>query len=101
MKLMKKLPLLVLSLHAALAFAGTQKVAQEVVVVVPEGEARPAALAGQVNNFRHVLGNDNVLWVDSQPRVDGKASGFASMAVLVSPAHSILITLPHWPRPCN
>jgi len=85
MKLMKKLPLLLFALHAALAFAQPHKVAQNMVVVVPEGDARPVTLAAQVEDFRHALGQENVLWVDSQPRTDGKPSGFASMAVLNFP----------------
>jgi len=85
MKLMKKLPLLILALQASLAFAGPQKIAQDVVVVVPEGAASPATLAAQVSDWRHALGQDNVLWVNSQPRSDGKPSGFAAMAVLNFP----------------
>jgi len=85
MKLIKKLPLLWFAMHAALAFAQPHKVAQDLVVVVPEGSTPPAALAAQVEDFRHTLGPDRVLWVDSQPRSDGKPSGFASMAVLNFP----------------
>jgi len=85
MKLMKKLPLLLLALHASLAFSGTQKVAQDVVVVVPEGNSSPATLAAQVNDWRRTLGDEHVLWVNSEPRSDGKPSGFAAMAVLNFP----------------
>jgi len=85
MKLIKKLPLLVFALNAAMAFAGPQKIAQDMVVVVPEGSASPATLAAQVDDWRRVLGDDHVLWVNSEPRTDGKPSGFAAMAILNFP----------------
>jgi len=85
MKLMKKIPLLLLALPFSLVFAEPLKVAQDMIVVVPEGSTRPATLAAQVNDWQHALGADRVLWVNSQPRSDGKASGFAAMAILNFP----------------
>ncbi|TWT17457.1 hypothetical protein FQY83_16945 [Luteimonas marina] len=54
--------------------------ASDMIVVVPEGTAKPAALSGQVAHWRQQLGASNVVWVDSLKR--DKPSGFASMAVL-------------------
>ncbi|HRP74684.1 MAG TPA: hypothetical protein PKZ27_03755 [Rhodocyclaceae bacterium] len=59
------------------AFAGTAK---DMIVVVPEGTAKPAALSTHVANWRQQIGASNVVWVDSLKR--DKPSGFASMAVL-------------------
>lgn len=59
---------------------GAAAAAEDVIVVVPEGTAKPAALSGQVASWRKQLGANNVVWVDSLKR--DKPSGFASMAVL-------------------
>ncbi len=75
-------PLLALALCAApaFAFAGPGRAAADMVVVVPEGSAHPAALSSQVEAWRKALGRDNVVWVDSLKR--DKPSGFGSMATL-------------------
>jgi len=72
--------LLALAFGATSAFAGPGRVAEDMVVVVPEGSAHPATLSAQVEAWRKVLGPDNVLWVDSLKRE--KPSGFGSMATL-------------------
>ncbi|KAF1685371.1 hypothetical protein B1992_12630 [Pseudoxanthomonas broegbernensis] len=56
------------------------KAADDLIVVVPEGAAKPAVLSGQVDRWRQELGAGNVVWVDSVKR--DKPSGFGSMAVL-------------------
>jgi hypothetical protein len=69
-------------LATSLLLAGLQaaKAADDLILVVPEGTAKPAALAGQVAQWRTQLGAQNVVWVDSVKRE--KPSGFGSMAVL-------------------
>jgi len=63
-----------------IAGLGAAVAAEDVIVVVPEGAAKPAALSAQVADWRRQLGATNVVWVDSLKR--DKPSGFASMAVL-------------------
>lgn len=67
--------LIAAGLGAAVAHA-----AEDLIVVVPEGTSKPAALSGQVAAWRRELGDANVVWVDSLKRE--KPSGFGSMAVL-------------------
>lgn len=81
-----RMPLLALALGATSAFAGPGRVASDMVVVVPEGTAHPAALSTQVEAWRKALGPDNVVWVDSLKRE--KPSGFGSMAVLHFPGQA-------------
>lgn len=78
--------LLTSALGVSPAFAGPGRVAQDMVVVVPEGTAHPSAFAGQVEAWREALGPSNVVWVDSVNRE--KPSGFGSMAVLHFPAQA-------------
>jgi hypothetical protein len=63
-----------------LAGLGRAHAADDVIVVVPEGTSKPAALSGQVAQWRSQLGAADVLWVDSVKR--DKPSGFGAMAVL-------------------
>lgn len=69
-------------LAAGLGLAGleTAVAADDLVVVVPEGTAKPAKLASDVAQWRRELGSSNVVFVDSLKRE--KPSGFAAMAVL-------------------
>ena len=55
-------------------------VGEDLVVVVPEGTAKPPRLSAAVAGWRAELGRQDVIWVDSLKRE--QPSGFASMAVL-------------------
>lgn len=70
------------ALTTSLLLAGLQaaKAADDLILVVPEGTAKPAALSGNVAQWRSELGAQNVVWVDSVKRE--KPSGFGAMAVL-------------------
>lgn len=70
------------ALTTGLLLAGLQaaKAADDLILVVPEGTAKPAALSGHVAQWRSELGAQNVVWVDSVKRE--KPSGFGAMAVL-------------------
>jgi len=69
-----------LALSLSVSGLGTAEAADDLVVVVPEGTAKPAALSGQVAQWRRDLGAYNVVFVDSVKRE--KPSGFGAMAVL-------------------
>ena len=69
-------------LATSLLLVGLQaaKAAEDLILVVPEGTAKPAALSGEIAQWRTQLGAQNVVWVDSVKRE--KPSGFGAMAVL-------------------
>jgi len=83
---LRTLPL-VMAFYSAFAMAGTVRTAQDLLLVVPEGNKAPATLSSQVNDYRHALSDERVLWVKSLPREGGKTSGFAAMAVLNFPGN--------------
>ncbi|PZQ33398.1 MAG: hypothetical protein DI562_01870 [Stenotrophomonas acidaminiphila] len=70
------------TLATSLMLAGLQAAhaADDLILVVPEGTAKPEALSGHVAKWRTELGAQNVVWVDSVKRE--KPSGFGAMAVL-------------------
>lgn len=63
-----------------LAAPSSAMAADDLILVVPEGTAKPAELSSQVKHWRGELGPGNVIWVDSVKRE--KPSGFGTMAVL-------------------
>lgn len=69
-----------LAAYLMLAVSNLAKAADDLIVVVPEGTSKPAALSNRIAQLRTRLGAGNVVWVDSIKRE--KPSGFASMAVL-------------------
>lgn len=70
------------TLATSLMLTGLQaaQAADDLILVVPEGTTKPAALSGHVAQWRTELGAQNVVWVDSVKRE--KPSGFGAMAVL-------------------
>lgn len=79
---------LALAIFAAGAPVASAGEVEDLILVVPEGAAKPASLSADVARWRSSLGNADVVHVDSLKRE--KPSGFGSMVVLNFDSHDEL-----------
>ena len=79
---------LALAIFVAGASTAVAGQSEDLILVVPEGTAKPASLSADVAKWRNSLGNQDVVHVDSVKRE--KPSGFGSMVVLNFDSHDEL-----------